>query len=222
MYSHRDGILFRHCPVAPDAMDGCVLEWSEKGVDQSSHSPVRVQNACGLVVVEPQSHHHVAWRRSRSIFGVVHKAFTLSGNLVMQHGRINFKGAVCSSMLNRIASGLVNGDFSVRLQLMVLAMGIGATLDVRVGCLLEKRLSECHWIKVMRRHEELCNVIVFYVKNWSVFQLPTWQVPRTTTVSLTRKGTMTIRMTWDGIEWNENETYYRVTRELASFVKSLI
>ena len=222
MYSHRDGILFRHFAGSPEAVEGCVLQWCEKGHDQSSHSPVKVQNACGIVLVEPQAHHHVAWKRSRSIFGVVHKAFTLAGNFVLQHGRINFKGAVCSRVLRSVASSMVRGDIRVKLQLMVLAMGIGMTLDVRVGCLLEKRLAECHWIKVMRRHEELCNVIVFYVRNWSVFDVHGWQVPRTTTVSLTRKGTMTVRMTWDGIDWEDNEPYCRAMWELSSFVRSLI
>ena len=222
MYSHRDGVLFRHCSGPPEAIEGCVLQWCERGQDQSSHSPIKVQNACGLVLVEPQSKVHVAWKRSKSIFGVVYKAFTLAGNFVMQHGRISFKGATCSRTLSRVASSMAHGTVRVRLQLMVLAMGIGMTLDVRVGCILEKRLGECHWIDVMRRHEELCNVIVFYVTDWSVFRLPDWHPPRTTTVSLTRKGTMTVRMTWNGIDWDENETYYNVTRELASFVRSLI
>jgi hypothetical protein len=222
MYSHRDGVLFRHCEHTPVDLADCVLEWCEEGRDESNHSPIRVQNACGLLVVEPQVHSHKAWRRSRSIFGVVHKAFTLAGNFVLQHGRISFKGAIHSDMLRRVARDMVCGDFGVKLQLMVLAMGIGMTLDVRVGCLLEKRLGGCHWVSVMGRNEEVCNVVVFYVRNWSVFNTQWPSVPLTTTVSLTRKGTMTVRLTWDGIDWSDNQPFESALQELASFVRSLI
>lgn len=223
MYLHADGVLFRHSQGPPSDVGQCTLQWVERGADESNKSDVRVQNACGVVLIESQVHSHRAWRKCRSIFGTVYKAYTLAGNLVLQRGRINFKGGLDCGTLGTVVRSLVCGDFRVQLQLMVLAVGLGMTLDVRVGCLLETRLRRLSWVTVMGRYEEVCNVVVFYVQSWRhLGGAARVGNPKSTTVSVTRRGTMTVRLTWDGVPWEGNGPYEVAVRELAAFVKALI
>jgi len=206
------------------AQDGVLLRNSE----ESNHSPVRVQNACGTVYVDYSTPSHRAWKRSASIFGIVWKAYTLAGNFIMQRDKINFKGAVHSRHLHSVLNDLVDrGEFVVRLQLVVLSVGVGKCLAVQVDCALERRLRRVHWVRVMSRIEEICNVVVFYVKNWESMEqelrLKAWpHHPKSTTVSVTRRGTLTMRMTWDGIEWEGNEAFEEATTAMARFVNELI
>ena len=108
------------------------------------------------------------------------------------------------------------------LQLMVVSVGIGCSLHVYVGCLLETRLARFPWIDVMNRIEEVCNIVVFYVRDWDALgQL--WNTPpKTTTVTLTRRGTLTLRLTWDGLEWRDNREVMEAARVLQGFVKGLV
>jgi hypothetical protein len=227
LYSHEDGILFRHwTSSAPDVQGGELL-WCARGPDESNRNPVRVQNACGVVTLEHQDQRHVAWKRHRSIFGTIHKAFTLGGNLVLQHNRINFKGSTGHEALRSVMRDMVAGDFHIKLQLMVLAVGLCSTLDVRVDCMLERRLRRTRWARVLGRMEEVCNVVVFYVRNWKHMEQdiglqPMALCPKSTTVSVTRRGTMTVRMTWNGIDWRGNEPFERAVWAIATYVRTLI
>ena len=216
-------MLFRHTEGMPGTMADCSLEWVERGPDQSNHSAVKVQNACGVLITENQQHDHCAWKRCKSIFGTVRKAYTLAGNFVLQSGKVHFKGSLDHGTLDRVARAMFRGDVRVRLQLMVLAMGLGMMLDVKVGCLLETRLRRLNWVRVMGRHEEVCNVVVFYVKNWRCLGGAARVMnPKSTTVSVTRRGTMTVRMTWDGVSWDGNAPFEAAVRELGALVKALI
>jgi hypothetical protein len=197
------------------------------GPDESNKSPVRLQNACGTIFLENGSPTHRAWKCSPSIFGMVRKAYTAAGNFVLQGKRVSFKGAQNIEALNSIMHQLVCGWFRVRLQLVVLSVGVGRCIDVTPHSALECELSSIPWIRVMWRCEEICNVCVFNVMNWrqmeSALQMQPWDfVPKSTTVSVTRRGTMTVRLTWQGADWVDNTAYEDVTRALAKFVKLLI
>lgn len=79
----------------------------------------------------------------------------------------------------------------------------------------------------MGRIEELCNVVVFYVTDWRAMEaelgLEPWPlVPSTATVTVTRRGTLTMRITHGGVPWHSNEPYLSVTRAMAAFVRGLV
>lgn len=226
-YSHPDGTLLRHCKETPDQIEDAVMSSAWAGRDESNRMEVRVQNACGVVLLDTSHQTHCAWLRSYSIFGAVRKAYTVAGNLVLQGNKVSFKGAQRQDKLCSVLRELLFGDFTVQLQLMVMAMGIGRCLDVRPGSLLEVRLRRFSWIRVMGRIEEICNLLVFYVTDWRAFEAwvgmrPWEQLPKSTTVSVTRRGTLTVRLTWNGVRWADNRVYEQVTETLAHFVRDLV
>lgn len=197
------------------------------GQDESNRRPLRVQNACGVVRADIVQPLHCAWRRGKSIFGVVWKAFTLAGNFVLQGRKISFKGALESGEVGAVLREIVGGHLDVKLQLIVLSVGIGRCLDVTVNCQLEQCLHHTPWSRVMGRIEELCNVVVFYVSDWRLMErdlrlAPADKVPKSTTVSVTRRGTLTLRLTWDGIEWADNEPFKEATLALGRFVAQCV
>lgn len=217
------GIVIRH--YEPGWVGECVSV--ELGEDESNKSGFRVQNACGVVYV-PSLHihkNHPGWRIAPSIFGIVRKAFTVAGNFILQKNKISFKGASDPQILNERLKTLICNDFTYNLQLFVASVGIGRSLKVEVGCLLERKLYQYKWIRVMSRLQEICNVIVFYICDWDlmcqsfnmVFEFPK---PKSCTVSVTRRGTVTIRITWEKfLTWTCNNHLKIFSESMAGFVR---
>jgi len=227
-YSLPDGVVFRHYAEGEnrEEFEGVACLSENPGPDESNHSAAKVQNACGIVILEDSRPTHCAWHRTFSIFGVVRKAYTLAGNLILQRDRISFKGATTKSGLHRVVRELVMGDFVIKLQLLVLAAGIGRCLSSHVDSFVERRLRELSWVRVMGRCEEICNVVLFYVRDWRAMEqainIERWaQPPKSTTVSVTRRGTMTVRLTWESVDWEDNALYESMVGALANFVRDL-
>ena len=195
--------------------------------DESNHSPVRMQNACGFALTSNRHPSHPAWQMQPCIFGRVRKAFTAAGNVIQRSNKIIFKGATAPRPLEEVLSTLVDEEVTAQLQLVVLSVGIGRSLFVMLGCLLERRLAYVQWVRVMHRIEEVCSVVVFYVTDWHAMEAalhmqPWAQPPKTTTVSVTRRGTLTLRLTWDAADWADNDALYDVTRRLGDFVREMV
>jgi hypothetical protein len=195
--------------------------------DESNHSPVRMQNACGFAITSNRHPRHPAWQMQPCIFGRVRKAYTAAGNVIQRGNKIIFKGATTPQPLEDVMSTLVDEKVTAQLQLVVLSVGIGRCLFVMLGCLLERRLAYVPWARVMHRIEEVCSVVVFYVTDWrameEALQMQPWaQPPKTTTVSVTRRGTLTLRLTWDAADWADNDALYDVTRRIGEFARDLV
>lgn len=225
-----DGIVWRHVQSVAQLLREC--PWAQRyvlqeGSDPSNKSPVRIQNACGTIYVEDRYPTHCAWRRGGSIFGMVRKAYTMAGNFILQGEKLTFKGAADPASVQRIASTLVRGQFDVRIQLVVLSVGIHRCVDVAMQGMLERCMGRYRWVRVMNRIEEICSVVIFYVQNWrqmeSELGVEPWAVPpKSCTVSVTKRGTMTVRLTWQGTTWEDNRPYEHITRVLARFVRDNI
>ena len=195
--------------------------------NESNFSDVRMQNACGFAVITNRRPNHTAWQMQPSIFGKIRKAYTLAGNVCLRSGKVVFKGASTQQALRRVLNVLLEEDVEPCLQLVVLSIGIGRCLFVMLNCLLERKLSFVPWAQVMHRIEEVCSVVVFYVVNWRAMEralgIEQWEeIPKTTTVSVTRRGTLTLRLVWELAEWTDNEAYYDVTRRMAAFVRGMV
>lgn len=217
------GVMIRHYETG---WNGACISF-EIGEDESNRNCFRVQNACGVVLVSSMFIHkeHPAWRTTPSIFGIVRKAFSVAGNFIMQKNKISFKGASDPRILKERLKNLICSDFSCNLQLFVASIGIGRSLKVDVGCLLEKKLYQYKWIHVMSRIQEICNVIVFYIKDWQMMcqclninlEFPS---PKSCTISVTRRGTVTIRITWEKfLDWNDNACLKLFCEAIAGFVR---
>jgi hypothetical protein len=187
--------------------------------------PPRLVNACGLVACRAED--HPAWRRLPSIFGPAPQAFTVAGNLSVSRRGIVFRGATSLPSLVRVLRQLLgHAPPTPRLQLLVVSAGIDRCLSVNRGCLLEQRLDEVPWARVASRIEEVCNVVVFHIAEWrgmeAALSLSPWpDAPRAATASVTRRGTLMLRLTWDGTAWEEG-AFLEAAATLARFVASLV
>jgi hypothetical protein len=198
-----------------------------------------VLNACGtvLALLQTKEPTHGAWQRVQSRFGAELQAYTLAGNVSIQLHQIIFKGAVGKAPLLDVAKelflGMVNPEDAIGLglELVVLQARLGRSLHISVGCLLERALLAFPWARVVGRLEEVCNNVLFTIRNWGAMlealgvttawgQLGT---PTTSMVSLTSRGVITVRITWvEGVKWEDNEPLVKVTNALARFVFELV
>jgi hypothetical protein len=230
--SFRDGLAIRHDETWDPTMESeevlNVRPAHTQSRNESNFSDVRMQNACGFAYTSNRHPEHKAWQIQPSIFGKIRKAYTLAGNVNLRQSRVVFKGATSPPALRKVLASLLEEHVEPQLQLVVLSIGIGRCLFVMIGCLLERKLGFVAWAEVMHRIEEVCSVVVFYVKDWRAMEKalgvkkPWAEMPKTTTVSVTRRGTLTLRMAWESADWHDNEAFYDVARRIASFVCGMV
>jgi hypothetical protein len=198
-----------------------------EGRDERNKREFEMQNICGYIHYEYVDTTHPAWRKTKSIFGTVRKAFTTSGNIVYQYKRVTFKGCNDIAKLQRVLSQLTSGQIQVYVQLVVMSIGVGCCLQTTQNCPLEMSLRDVGWLRVMTRIEEICNVVIFNVVHWKSMeehlQLQPWtDIPKSTTVSITRRGTMTIRLTWESMSWTDQLPFVNLSKALSKFVLDFI
>lgn len=194
----------------------------------------RVLNACGVLKghLTGRSPLHPAWTKIPTRFGVELQAYTLGGNISVQYQQITFKGAASPGMLgvvvNELFQDVSEEGLQPLLQLVVTQASVGRCILAKVQCLLERQLEDWAWARVVGRCEELCNNVLFQVRDWDRMLesvgLGGLELPRplSALVSVTRRGALTLRLTWTGIEWTENQTLIRLTEALARFVHALV
>ena len=69
---------------------------------------------------------------------------------------------------------------------------------------------------------QVCNIVVFYVLDWAALGMNWAEAPNTATVTLTRRGTLTLRLTWDGVEWGDNDSFLTAIGLIREFVRGLV
>ncbi len=105
-------------------------------------------------------------------------------------------------------------DPTLRAYLVIATAYMRRNVFVHSGCLLEEMLSRLSWCRVMRRHEEMSNAIIFYINDWSSFPVATEAggvKPDMGTVTVSRRGVVNVRLGWhDGVEWVGNDSWIRL------------
>lgn len=204
------------------------------GTDHIKPRPMQaatILNACGRAMLSPHVGKHTAWQKTDRQFGTMWEAFTLEGNICARYEQVAFKGATNRQRLARVLNELFNSDEDPRphLQIVVLTARLGTAIFIHRDCLLECALQCVPWANVMSRLEELCNVVLFQVSDWSAMQLQlgmeAWEhVPASTTVSVSRRGVVTVRLTWRevGRPWEDNTDLVDVTDRLTRFIRTLV
>jgi hypothetical protein len=231
------GNFHRHFPKDISAaeakifIDRCFSNYKhislKEGRDERNFAGIKLQNACGFVHYESVNTSHFAWIKTKSIFGTILKAYTTAGNLVYQLRRLLFKGTNDLIRLQQILSQLLHGNFTMYLQLLVMSVGIKCCLETTQKCPLELALHRFEWIRVAGRIEEICNVVMFYIVDWTMmenyFHMSPWDSkPKSCTISVTRRGTMTLRLTWDKLQWTRTAPFYTLLQTLADFVSNFV
>ena len=226
LYKSHWGTVIRH---STDESHPCwEIICQVESADKSNKSPPSIQNACGTVMTLDSGWDLMSmWKKKRTLFGTVFKAYTTGGNFLWQNGKFVFKGSSCPALTLEICRECVSSDARPLLQLVVRSVGLSRTLITTGDCALEKILRNYSFVRQNRRIEELCNVVVFYIDDWEALLRATGsecglQPPKTVAVTVTNKGTLTARMTWDAMEWTTNRDLVRAMEVLREFVKTLI
>ena len=210
------------------------------GMAPDSRVGARLLNVCGelmgpLVSRQPT---HPAWMRQRTLFGCEWHAYTAAGNVSLQFQRVIFKGAIDPVALARVErllfADLADPPLVSHAHLVVLQTSLHRSLYVNMGCLLERQLQDAvGWAVLCSRCEEMCNVVPFNIIRWEAMiahlaltddpLVAAIVPPDTAMVSVTRRGVLTLRLTWTvGTLWTENDGFLRITEALGRFLHSLV
>jgi hypothetical protein len=221
---------------AADEPDECALEaeegrsqmmFAKEDLPDRSRTQSKVCNVCGYVVGRCKLLPHAAWRTERSALGHFSEAYTLrAGNLLFLHGKLVFKGATnCMGVKSTIGRLTAFEDQEEEAQptlkayLIVVSAFLCKNLFVHQCCLLEQMLSRVPWCRVVTRHEELSNAVLFKITDWSHFKPSFQSFPDLCLVSVSRRGVINARLGWHaGVEWTGNEEWLRLVDAVRDFV----
>ena len=182
-----------------------------------------VRNVCGFVAGYAAMSNHPAWRKRRSALGTFNEAYTLrGGNCIFLRGKAIFKGGTdCEGVRATMRKLVTTADGAIHLKayLLVATAHLHRNICVQTGCLMEAMLAAQPGVRVMRRHEELSNAVIFYINDWAPFDVPADARPAQGTISVSRRGVVNARYTWhDGAEWGGNEPWVRLTESVRAFL----
>lgn len=154
------------------------------------------------------------------------QAYSLrGGNLLFLRGKLIFKGATSQSGVLSTVRRLISEPEEpvLKAYLIIATAYLRRNLLVDTGCLLERLLERYAWCRVMMRHEEMSNAIVFYIKDWSAFVMPAGLAkPDIGTVTVSRRGVVNVRLGWhDGVEWECNEEWILLVDSIRDLLLTL-
>jgi hypothetical protein len=199
-----------------------VMMFAKEDLPDRTRTESKVCNVCGYLAARCRLIPHAAWRTRRSALGHFAEAYTLrAGNLLFLHGKLIFKGAKESlgvqSMIDRLVT-LEEPVPTLRAYLIVVSAFLCKNLFVNQCCLLEQMLSRVPWCRVVMRHEELSNAVLFKITDWSHFT-GFDSFPDMCLVSVSRRGVINARLGWHaGVEWTGNGEWLRLVDAIRDFV----
>ncbi len=112
----------------------------------------------------------------------------------------------------------------MRAYLVIATAYMQRNVFVHSACLLEEMLSRLPWCRVMQRHEEMSNAVIFYINDWSLFPVAGegGVRPDMGTVTVSRCGVVNVRLGWhDGVAWTGNDGWVRLVDSIREFLLGL-
>jgi hypothetical protein len=187
----------------------------------------KVCNVCGFVAGPCRLAPHASWKTIRSALGHFSEAYTLrAGNLLFLHDKLIFKGATDRDGVYSTACQLLVSPETPALKayLIVVSAFLRKNLYVHQCCLLEEMLSRVSWCRVMQRHDEMSNAVLFYIRDWSFLcsEMQSHHRPDMCMVSVSRRGVMNVRLGWhSGVDWTGNAEWIALVDRVRDFVGTL-
>lgn len=223
--------LRQPCLAIPEASAGfprsslqCMM-LSKADLPDLSRVESKVCNVCGFVAGPCRLAPHASWKTMRSALGHFSEAYTLrAGNLLFLHDKLIFKGATdrdgVYSTVRRLT--LSPETPTLRAYLIVVSAFLRKNLYVHQCCLLEEMLSRVPWCRVMQRHDEMSNAVLFYINDWSFLLGEAHSLPDMCMVSVSRRGVMNVRLGWHkGVDWTGNAKWIALVDRVRDFVGTL-
>jgi hypothetical protein len=183
-----------------------------------------VCNVCGFVSGPCRLVPNAAWKTARSALGRFSEAYTLrAGNLLFLHGKLIFKGATDRGGVFSTVGRLIapfDAVLTLKAYLIVISAFLCKNIYVHQCCLLEEMLSRVPWCRVVRRHDEMSNAVLFYIDDWTHFGPA--QPPDMCMVSVSRRGVINARLGWhQGVEWAGNDEWLTLVDAVRDFISAL-
>ena len=201
------------------------MMFAKEDLPDLARTQSKVCNVCGFVSGQCKQIPHAAWKTARSALGHFSEAYTLrAGNLLFIHDKLIFKGATDRDGVYSTVGRLVvpSEPLSLKAYLIVISAFLLKNLFVHQCCLLEEMLSRVPWCRVVHRHDEMSNAVLFYVNDWSHFTERPAHIPDMCMVSVSRRGVMNVRLGWHhGVEWTGNDEWIKLVDALRDFVNLL-
>ena len=205
-----------------------VMMFAKEDLPDLSRTASKVCNVCGFVAGGPCTLvPHAAWRTTRSTLGHFHEAYTLrAGNLLFLRGKVIFKGATDRDGVHATVGRLVatpEPQLTLKAYLIVVSAFLCKNIYVHPCCLLEQMLARVPWCRVVNRHEEMSNAVLFYINEWTFFlDAAVVTFPEMCLVSVSRRGVINVRLGWhDGVEWAGNGEWLALVDAVKGFVDSM-
>ena len=200
----------------------CMM-FSKGDLPDLTRTQSNVCNVCGFAAGPCKLASHAAWKTARSALGHFSEAYTLrAGNLLFMHDKLIFKGATdYSGVYNTVCQLTVPPEpLVLKAYLIVLSGYLQKNLYVHQCCLLEEMLYRVHWCRVMRRHDEMSNAVLFYINDWTYLGID--QFPDMCMVSVSRRGVINVRLGWHGgVEWTGNDRWTALVDKVRDFINTL-
>ena len=202
------------------------MMFAKEDLPDLTRTQSKVCNVCGFVSGPCKQIPHAAWKTARSALGHFSEAYTLrAGNLLFLHDKLIFKGATDrDGVYSTVGSLVVPSEEALALKayLIVISAFLLKNLFVHQCCLLEEMLSRVPWCRVVHRHDEMSNAVLFYINDWSHFAEKSAHFPEMCMVSVSRRGVMNVRLGWhDGVEWTGNDEWIGLVDAVRDFVNML-
>lgn len=151
-------------------------------------------------------------------FGKQREIFSVYGNVTLNRGKASFMGARGMDCLIRLAEHLSLSSARNSVYMVVICARIGERVQVRPGGLLETKILThfSRHIKVEHCGIDITNTVKLAVTKFSdpveggtepeqqrIFALDRRFRPTKNSWSITGKGTIHIRLSWDSVEWSQ-------------------
>jgi hypothetical protein len=219
-----DGRLKEPCAFLEDTTTREIMMFAKEDLPDLSRTQSKVCNVCGFVAGPCKLAPHAAWKTARSALGHFSEAYTLrAGNLLFLHGKLIFKGATDRDGVHSTISRLIvppETPLTLKAYLIVISAFLRKNIYVHQCCLLEEMLSRVPWCRVVNRHDEISNAVLFYINSWSHFAPR--RAPDMCMVSVSRRGVINARLGWHhGVEWEDTDEWIGLVDAVRDFVNSL-
>lgn len=203
------------------------MMFAQDDLPDFSRTESKVCNVCGFVAGPCILAPHASWKTIRSALGHFSEAYTLrGGNLLFLHEKLIFKGATDRDGVYSTVCQLTLSPETPTLKayLIVVSAFLQKNLYVHQCCLLEEMLSRVPWCRVMQRHDEMSNAVLFYINDFQAFleTADSPSFPDMCMVSVSRRGVMNVRLGWHaGVVWTGNDEWIALVDKVRDFVSTL-
>lgn len=128
--------------------------------------------------------------------------FHLDGNVMINGTKVSFMGARNFQSLSRLVSTIRMEN--PRVYMSVFSLRIGSAVHIAQNGFLESNIRRTarFYLSIVQRHDEVNNMVKLRIRSFKgLFKLHLDCQPSSNEISISARGSVMVKMTWNGIEW---------------------